>query len=172
MYRQAGPDAHRQRHRPPGINEPCLSGCLPHPLYVGCDVGQLGMRAERGWTYWNAKLSRFRGRFQSSSDFSGTVRPVPRTWRRRGGVTGSSAPVGDVTAPPTPSSTRAIGRPLHVVGVGDNRIGTQRTTRRSEGRDERFVPERLLSGVQLLDPSQSDYFNGLGCLSASKPGAE
>ena len=72
---------------------PCLSGCHPHPLYVGCGVEWLGRRTKRGWMFRSAKTFRFRGRFPSFNDFSRMTRPVPPTWRRRGGVTGSSAPI-------------------------------------------------------------------------------
>ena len=71
----------------------CLSGCHPHPLYVGCGVEWLGRRTKRGWMFRSAKTFRFRGRFPSFNDFSRMTRPVPPTWRRRGGVTGSSAPI-------------------------------------------------------------------------------
>ncbi len=73
--------------------EPCLSGCHPHPLYVGYGVEWLGRRTKRGWMFRSAKTFRFRGRFPSFNDFSRMTRPVPPTWRRRGGVTGSSAPI-------------------------------------------------------------------------------
>ncbi len=75
------------------IINPCLSGCHPHPLYVGCGVEWLGRRTKRGWMFRSAKTFRFRGRFPSFNDFSRMTRPVPPTWRRRGGVTGSSAPI-------------------------------------------------------------------------------
>ncbi len=71
----------------------CLSGCHPHPLYVGYGVEWLGRRTKRGWMFRSAKTFRFRGRFPSFNDFSRMTRPVPPTWRRRGGVTGSSAPI-------------------------------------------------------------------------------
>ncbi len=65
----------------------------PHPLYVWCGDKWLGRRTKRGWMFCSGKTFRFRGRFLSSSDFSRMTRPVPPTWRRRGGVTGSSAPI-------------------------------------------------------------------------------
>ena len=79
---------------------PCLSGCHPHPLYVGCGVEWLGRRTKRGWMFRSAKTFRFRGRFPSFNDFSRMTRPVPPTWRRRGGVTGSSAPIARTAAEP------------------------------------------------------------------------
>ena len=96
-------------HQLPSLKSgPCLSGCLPHPPYVGCDVGRLERRATRGWTYWNARLSRFRDRFRSSSDFSRTTRPAPPIWRRRGGVTGSSVPIAGRRQSPTASPTGPV----------------------------------------------------------------
>ena len=78
---------------PNSMNEACLSGCHPHPLYVWCGDKWLGRRTKRGWMFCSGKTFRFRGRFLSSSDFSRMTRPVPPIWRRRGGVTGSSAPI-------------------------------------------------------------------------------
>ena len=92
---------------------PCLSGCHPHPLYVGCGVEWLGRGTKRGWMSRSVKTFRFRGRFLSSSDFSRMARPVPPKLL-------AMSPL-----PLTPSFTRAIGSTLDVVGVGDNRIGTK-----------------------------------------------
>ncbi len=61
----------------------------------------------------SVKTFRFRGRFLSSSDFSRMARPVPPKLL-------AMSPL-----PLTPSFTRAIGSTLDVVGVGDNRIGTE-----------------------------------------------
>ena len=57
--------------------EPCLSGCHPHPLYVGCGVEWLGRGTKRGWMSRSVKTFRFRRHFLSSSDFSRMARPVP-----------------------------------------------------------------------------------------------
>ncbi len=61
----------------------------------------------------SVKTFRFRRRFLSSSDFSRMARPVPPKLL-------AMSPL-----PLTPSFTRAIGSTLDVVGVGDNRIGTE-----------------------------------------------
>ena len=95
--------------------EPCLSGCHPHPLYVWRGVEWPGRGTKRGWMSRSVKTFRFRGRFLSSSDFSRMARPVPPTLL-------AMSPL-----PLTPSFTRAIGSTLDVVGVGDNRIGTNQT---------------------------------------------
>ncbi len=80
------------------------------PTSTICRVrrGCLGRRATRGWTYWNARLSRFRDRFRSSSDFSRTTRPAPPIWRGRGGVTGSSAPIAGRRQSPAASPTGPV----------------------------------------------------------------
>ena len=58
---------------------------------------------------------RFRSRFRISSDFSRTTRLVPPTWRRRGGVTVSSAPIAKRRerrfASPADPSGRAVVTP-------------------------------------------------------------
>ncbi len=99
------------------MKEPCLSGCHPHPLYVWRGVEWPGRGTKRGWMSRSVKTFRFRGRFLSSSDFSRMARPVPPKLQ-------AMSPL-----PLTPSFTRAIGSTLDVVGVGDNRIGTERTWR-------------------------------------------
>ena len=68
----------------------------------------------------SVKTFRFRGRFLSSSDFSRMARPVPPKLL-------AMSPL-----PLTPSFTRAIGSTLDVVGVGDNRIGTEQTIKHAE----------------------------------------
>ena len=97
------------------MNIPCLSGCHPHPLYVWRGVEWPGRGTKRGWMSRSVKTFRFRGRFLSSSDFSRMARPVPPKLL-------AMSPL-----PLTPSFTRAIGSTLDVVGVGDNRIGTEHT---------------------------------------------
>ncbi len=101
---------------------PCLSGCHPHPLYVWRGVEWPGRGTKRGWMSRSVKTFRFRGRFLSSSDFSRMARPVPPNLL-------AMSPL-----PLTPSFTRAIGSTLDVVGVGDNRIGTDDTSQRRHRR--------------------------------------
>ena len=66
-------------------NLPCLSGCHPQPLAVV--FGHAHGRSPA----WQSSGSH--NRCQSSSDFSLTMRPVPATWRRLAGATGSFAPI-------------------------------------------------------------------------------
>ena len=45
------------------------------------------------WTFTSVAIFGSHNRCQSSSDFSLTMRPVPATWRRLAGATGSFAPI-------------------------------------------------------------------------------
>ena len=63
---------------------PCLSGCHPQPLAVVWPCS---------WTFTSVAIFGSHNRCQSSSDFSLTIRPVPATWRRLAGATGSFAPI-------------------------------------------------------------------------------
>ena len=45
------------------------------------------------WTFTGVAIFGSHNRSQSSSDFSLTMRPVPATWRRLAGATGSFAPI-------------------------------------------------------------------------------
>ena len=62
----------------------CLSGCHPQPLAVVWPCS---------WTFTSVAIFGSHNRCQSSSDFSLTIRPVPATWRRLAGATGSFAPI-------------------------------------------------------------------------------
>ena len=62
----------------------CLSGCHPQPLAVVRPCS---------WTFTSVAIFGSHNRCQSSSDFSLTMRPVPATWRRLAGATGSFAPI-------------------------------------------------------------------------------
>ena len=65
-------------------NTLCLSGCHPQPLAVVWPCS---------WTFTSVAIFGSHNRCQSSSDFSLTMRPVPATWRRLAGATGSFAPI-------------------------------------------------------------------------------
>ena len=67
-----------------GYNHACLSGCHPQPLAVVRPCS---------WTFTSVAIFGSHNRCQSSSDFSLTMRPVPATWRRLAGATGSFAPI-------------------------------------------------------------------------------
>ena len=69
----------------------------PEPIEIGAEI-TLGLRhqvaSERlQRTFTSVAIFGSHNRCQSSSDFSLTMRPVPATWRRLAGATGSFAPI-------------------------------------------------------------------------------
>ena len=64
--------------------------CLPIRLSPTATSGSV---RPCSWTFTSVAIFGSHNRCQSSSDFSLTMRPVPATWRRLAGATGSFAPI-------------------------------------------------------------------------------